>query len=474
MVVPWSRLSVRQRLTVTVAAAVTTTLVVVGSTVYVVEAGRIDRSIDVSISQEVSEFRALQAAGDPTTGEPFRDAARLTTLFLQQNLPDANESLYAFGPTGGPSFQGDGPDPLRRSPELRTVVDDLRGTGGTRTVDVQGREYRVAVQPIDGPEGVSALVVAQDVTSALDELRDLMVTYLLLAALSVLIVAAAASWIAGRLLRPLRLLRDTARGITDGDLGGRIAVTGNDDLADLQLTFNDMLDRLESAFVTQRALLDDAGHELRTPLTVLRGHLEVLDSGDSADVDSTRALLIDEVDRMSRLVNDLLMLAKARRPDFVTPVPTDVATLTQGVLDRARGLADRRWVLDESADVEVPLDGQRITQALLQLCDNAVRFTEVHDEIAVGSRVAGDELQLWVRDTGPGVDPATREVVFERFSRGPAAGAAPPEHEGFGLGLSIVRAIASAHGGEVTLDPTTGGATFRIHVPTHPTRAGVR
>ena len=147
-----------------------------------------------------------------------------------------------------------------------------------------------------------------------------------------------ASWLAGRLLSPVTRLREPAQGITEGDLGARLEVTGNDDLSELQRTFNDMLDRLEEAFASQRRLLDDAAHELRSPLTVLRGHLEVLDTADPADVDATRALLLDEIERMTRLVNDLLMLAKAQRPDFVRLQPTDVEALTVGVLDRARGL----------------------------------------------------------------------------------------------------------------------------------------
>jgi two-component system OmpR family sensor kinase len=236
-------------------------------------------------------------------------------------------------------------------------------------------------------------------------------------------------------------------------------VTGQDDLADLQRTFNDMLDRLESAFNTQRQLLDDAGHELRTPLTILRGHLEVLDQADPDDVSATRALLLDETDRMARLVDDLLVLAKARRPDFVVAASTDVELLTQGVLDRARGLADRQWVLDGVARTSAPLDGQRVTQALLQLADNAVRHTQPGDQIGIGSRLHEGQLELWVRDTGSGVDPAVRQQIFHRFVRDDDGG------DGFGLGLSIVTAIAEAHGGRATLDDTSPGATFRVQVP---------
>ena len=172
---------------------------------------------------------------------------------------------------------------LLGSAPFRTLVARLETNGGTGTVTVGGSEYRVAVQPVTQGGSTSAFVVTHNVSASRADLRELMITYALLAALSVIIIAGLASWIAGRLLSPVRRLRDTARGISDGDLGGRLQVTGHDDLSDLQQTFNDMLDRLESAFVTQRQLLDDAGHELRTPQTILRGNLEVLDASDPDD-----------------------------------------------------------------------------------------------------------------------------------------------------------------------------------------------
>lgn len=455
-----SRLSVRQRLTATIALLTTLALVAVGVTLYVLESRRIDRSIDLSLSQEIGEFRALQSEDDPETRRPFASADRLLTVFLERNLPDDNESLYGFRATGGPTYQGEGDPVLQGSASFRALVERLSDAGGTESLTVGGRDYRFSVQPIRQGGETSSFVVTHDVSASRDDLHELMVTYALLSALSVIIIAGLASWSAGRLLSPVRRLRETAQGISDGDLGGRLEVTGHDDLSELQRTFNDMLDRLESSFVTQRQLLDDAGHELRTPLTVLRGHLEVLDADDPRDVAETRALLLDEIDRMSRLVNDLLMLAKARRPDFVDPHPTDVEALTHGVVDRVRALGNRRWLLDGVARATVPLDGQRITQALLQMSDNAARHTRPGDEIAIGSRLHEGRLELWVRDTGTGVDPAVRTQIFERFAR------AGDDDEGFGLGLSIVSAIAEAHGGEVMLDDTTTGATFRLRIPT--------
>jgi signal transduction histidine kinase len=223
-----------------------------------------------------------------------------------------------------------------------------------------------------------------------------------------------------------------------------------------------MLDRLEAAFVGQRRFLDDAGHELKTPLTVLRGHLEVLDTGSPEDVAETKDLLLDEVDRMSRLVNDLILLATSDRPDFLRPRAIDLADLTEQLLAKARGLGDREWALDALGEGLLTVDEQRITQAVLQLAHNAVKHTGPGGVVAIGSAYDEAGARLWVRDTGPGVAAADREVIFERFGRGTVRG----DDEGFGLGLSIVRAIAHAHGGSVSVeDADPRGARFVISLP---------
>ena len=329
----------------------------------------------------------------------------------------------------------------------------------------------VAVQPVRDGANQAAFVVTHNVSKSRAELRNVIATYALVAFLSLLVVTFLASRLAGQLLRPVRRLRETTQQISGGDLSQRIETSGNDDLTELTTTVNQMLDRLESAFATQRQLLDDAGHELRTPLTILRGHLELLDETDPTEVTTTRELLLDEIDRMSRLVDDLLMLAKARRPDFIQAEPVDLSFLTSDVLQKCRALGPRDWVLDAAAPATAVVDAQRLTQALLQLAHNAVRQTADGDEIAIGSRVNGDLIELWVRDTGPGVPYADRERVFQRFQRGSAAGG----DDGFGLGLSIVSAIAAAHGGSVLLDEpgadtAPAGALFRIVVPNTGTR----
>ena len=454
--------SVRQRLTAAVALLTAAALLAVGVALYVVESRRISVAIDETLAQEVGELRALHANGiDPDTQRPFRSADRLVETFLERNLPDPNEMLWHFPVNGKPSYVGEGDPRLQNAAAFPKLVDELQAEGGTRDLLIHGSRYRIAVQPVVQNDRGAAFVVSHDVSASRAPLHELLLTYALLGALSVLLIAAIASWLAGRLLSPVTRLRDTAQGITEGDLGGRLEVTGNDDLTDLQRTFNDMLDRLEDAFATQRRLLDDAAHELRTPLTVLRGHLEVFDTRDTDDIESTRTLLLDEVDRMSRLVSDLLLLAKVQRPDFVRPELTDVEALTIGALERSRALATRAWVIDEATPAHVILDAQRITQALLQLAHNAVQHTKDGDEIGIGSRLTTEYLELWVRDTGMGVPADMRESIFERFAQ------ARPTDDGFGLGLSIVSAIAEAHGGRAVLDEERAGAgaTFRLVIP---------
>ncbi len=456
------RLSVRQRLTVAVAVLTAIVLAAVGLTMYAVESGRLDEVADESLDHQLGHLDELLATGkDPETGGPFISSDALVSAFLGQSLAGQNEELYGYLHDGTRYVQGEGDAYLQSTPEFSAAVESLLDEGGVEDLELDGGSYRVAVRPVAIDDSPAAIVAVRNLSADRQSLQNLLVTYAALAVLAVLVVAALSSWFAGSLLRPVRRLRDTALQISEGDVSSRLLVTGNDDLGDLQRTFNAMLDRLDAALTAQRRLLDDAGHELRTPLTVLRGHLEVLDPHDAADVDETRGMLLDEVDRMSRLVEDLLVLARARRPDFVQPEPTDVADLTHGVVARARALGDRRWQVDEAAGMTVDLDAQRIVQAMLQLTDNAVRHTGPGDEIGVGSAVRDGRLELWVRDTGPGVEPQLRDRLFERYSQG----AHDDDRFGLGLGLSIVDAIASAHGGQVVLDDTETGATVRLRIP---------
>jgi signal transduction histidine kinase len=222
-----------------------------------------------------------------------------------------------------------------------------------------------------------------------------------------------------------------------------------------------MLDRLQGAFDSQTRFLDDAGHQLRTPITIVRGHVELLDD-DPEQREADVALVLDELDRMDRLVADLRVLARSGRPDFLEPEDVELSQLVEEVARKAGALADRRWAVRTGPPARLRADRHRLTEALLNLVDNAVRATQPGDTVELGTAVHGATAELWVRDTGCGIDPADVPHLFER-------GGNRVRHRpgGTGLGLPIVAAIAAAHGGDVTATSVPGdGTCVRLLLPT--------
>lgn len=427
---------------------------------------QLDERIDRNLTQEVAEFRALAEKGiDPVTGQPFTDVRALLGTTLERNVVDRNETLFGIV-NGTPYARSAQEPPLRLDEQPATVALLAAATRPTLdTLDTELGPVRYGVVPVEvsgSPDrGVLVVAIFVDLERAEIERTTLRSAVVGFAALT--LAAMLALFIAGRVLRPVRLVRQAAQEISETDLSKRIAVEGKDDVAELAHTFNGMLDRLELAFDTQRQFLNDASHELRTPITIVQGHLELLDSDPSTRAESM-ALVMDELDRMRGMVDDLLTLAKADRPNFLRLAPVDLEPFTDEVLDKARTLGSRRWFLDHRAEGMAMLDRQRVTQALLQLALNATQHTTDGQEIHLGTRIRGDELHLWVRDTGPGVSPADQERIFDRFARG----SSPSAPGGSGLGLAIVQAIAHSHGGRVVLlDVSAGGAEFRMELPLH-------
>ncbi|WP_245565444.1 sensor histidine kinase [Nocardioides insulae] len=443
---PKRGLTVRTRIAATMAVIVAATLIGAGLIVYLVEADRIEASVQQEMEQELDEFAKLQQGVDPQTGEAWTDVDALLFTFLQRNVPDDDELLVAWVGNGPEHWFPD--DELVHDPAFLEAAEPLVAQGGTTRFDSDWGKIVMTSQPVAQGETTGALLVVGYLDEDLAELQTTMRTYAVVALLCLIVVVLVAYLQSGWLLRPLRTLQQTAEEISATDLSRRIPETGNDDLTALTHTVNGMLDRLDTSFQSQRRFLDDAGHELRTPLTVISGHLELLDPHDPAEVRATRDLVLEEVDRMSRLVRDLILLTKSARPGFLTVDAVDAAALTRGVLTKATALGSRSWVIDEVAPVVVLADSQRLTQAMLQLTENAVKHTTEGDTIALGSAYGRGRLTLWVRDTGPGIPAAQRDQVFERFGRADV----PHGDDGFGLGLSIVRAIVAAHGGTVRVE----------------------
>ncbi|MFD9906813.1 ATP-binding protein [Streptomyces sp. NPDC059063] len=426
----------------------------------------VDHRVSRLLTQETGEFTNFVDQGvDPKTGERFTDPSRLLEVFLERQYADPDEELV-----GLVDRPGQDPAKLTQAREI-SVRHPLHGDaearrkifaadGSTGALDRPSGELRWAKVEVarHGDEPDAAFVVAFHPAAEQAKADGVFRILLVISGVALLMTTGIGWAVAGRILKPVRLVRTAAAQLTEQDLTRRIPVRGHDDIAALAETFNGMLDRLERAFAAQREFVDDAGHELRTPITIVRGHLELM-GDDPAEREETVRLVTDELDRMSRIVEDLLLLAKAERPDFITPEPVQLAELTADVFVKARALGDRRWELAEVADREAVLDPQRITQAMVQLAQNAVQHTTPGRRIRIGSRDTAAGIELYVADSGPGVQEQDAEVIFERFRRGTARRGA--RTSGAGLGLSIVRAIARGHRGDACLRTTEGGgATF--------------
>lgn len=410
--------------------------------------------------QEVTEFRQLL--------EGYREfgCCEVDSLFddfLSRNIPVDGEFLVTF--IDGKFYKASPtalPDALIRDKKLLKRWSRLtKPEKGEKFTPKDNIRYFVQPVNIDGQKP-GVFVVIHSTESELRKLNEVTVV-MVLVTLMVLVVASVVIWaVGGRVLRPLRLLTATAHSISGSNVGERIAVQGEDDIAELTITFNAMLDRLEAAFTSQRNFINDAGHELRTPITIIRGHLELL-GDDPEEQKETLAIVTDELDRMSRLVNDLLLLAKAERPDFLNLETVDVEVFTEELFAKAKALGDRHWQIESQALCRIIADRQRLTQAMMNLAQNAVQHTKREDAIILGSAVKNNEVYFWVRDTGEGIPPAEQKRIFERFAR---VANSRRRSEGYGLGLAIVKAIVEAHEGRVELQSELGkGAIFMLILP---------
>lgn len=433
---------------------------------------RVDERIEADLRQEVDEVRRLAAGTDPETGRPFGgNVERVFDVFLDRNVPSRYEALLTFAngelhrhsPVSERFPLGEDANAyeLHEDEQLLAALADLGEPRRESTMTPAGTvEYLAVPLTVEGDaRGVFVVAIFRDAQLAEADVAS--VAAAIVGAVMLVIGSVLAFRLAEGILAPVRVVTRTARSISETDLKQRIPIEGHDEIAELSGTFNEMLDRLQTAFAMQRRFIDDVSHELRTPITVIRGHLDVM-GDDPADRRRTLGLVDEELDRMSRMVDDLLTLARAEQPDFVRPRLTDVDELTTRILETARGLGDRDWRLDSAAVARATLDEQRMMQALLQLAMNSVGHTQEGDAIAVGSAIEDGEVRFWVRDTGPGVPVEEQERIFDRFYRGRGTG----RLEGAGLGLSIVRAIAEAHRGRVELNSQPGkGATFAVIVP---------
>ena len=347
----------------------------------------------------------------------------------------------------------------------------------TATITVEGEAIRVLGLRLAAGRfsGGLMLIVATSLAPVEATLATWRLTLSVVVLATIGLAAAIAWFMATRALRPVDQMAGAARAIGDAaDFNRRLPEPGQlDELGRLAQTFNQMLDQLAAANATQRRFLADASHELRSPLTAIATNLAVLRGSEAPhqhDREHQEMLrsVARETDRMSRLVADLLTLARSDAGQAPQRCQLDLGAIVLDVYQQQRSLASGVTLsLGEWEQVEVEADPDRLKQAVLNLVDNALRYTPAGGAVTLDLRRSNDEAAVEVRDTGIGVPPEHQERIFERFYRVDQPRAR--QTGGTGLGLAIAREIAIAHGGRIELTSEPGvGSTFSLIVPAPP------
>lgn len=432
---------------------------------------QVSRDVDAHLHKGASELRLLsEKAVNPRTGMNYTSAADLLSLYVARVVPESGESIFVV--VDGLVTERSAGDVIGRIDLDDSLINQIKSveSPSISSFDSEYGEIRYLAMPVrglsDSGHMVSAIFVDQR------EAPVLSVLYQLAALLTVAVCCAIAiGWfVSGKILRPISQLRQTAKKIRDGNFRDRIPdFKDKSELAGIAQEFNQMLDRIQGSFESQRRFIDDAGHELRTPLTIIRGHLEQLKS-DPDNAETNLGIVRDEVSRMSRIVQDLQTLTKADSANFIKPGNHSVSDTLDEVFVKASGLGNRHWRLSLDSDSVRSFDRQRIVQAILQLVDNSLKHTSEHDFIEIGARKNGDRLEFFVADSGPGIPLASRKTITRRFSRGSWT---PQDTDGSGLGLAIVEAICKAHSGSFALvDTKLGGIEAVLQLPLSPKDSG--
>lgn len=466
-------MSLRARLMAVVLALMVVALVAAGWATHVALRSflidRVDR--DLREAPFAARGALLGATGAGPAGRPRR---------IDPGLPDG--AIVELRDADGGLAVGTNVRP--EGSEVLTLPESVADGYSTVSVD-GGGEYRVLALragssgDLPGPGGLpegTALRIGFPLAEVDDTLGRLLVIEIAVGAVTLGGLALLALWLVRVGLRPLERIGATADAIAAGDLSQRVA---DDDprteVGRLGRTLNDMLGRIEASFAERRAseerlrrFVADASHELQTPLTSVRGYAELFRRGaadDPADLETAMRRIEAEAARMGVLVDDLLLLARLDQGRPLDLGPVDLAALAAELAADARAVEpDRPIAVVGEASVMVEGDDLRLRQVVGNLLANARAHTPPGTPVTVATRRSGGEVVLEVADRGPGLAPGDAVRVFERFFRADPSRARASG--GSGLGLSIVAAIAEAHGGRAEVDSTPGaGCAFRIVLP---------
>jgi two-component system, OmpR family, sensor kinase len=479
----------RARLTVLMAAVVVLTLGVAFVTTYNGTGTQVRRQIDNDLNQDAQTFLsqgiplgatlpkqvAKYAKQYVEAQATFGQGARLYIVQIPGHKPITNEAAVLNPvPTSNQRSR-------RAANDARRLLAAPQGFSTIRLQRVGPVRMYVSTLLAGNGKRVGTLGIAEPL-GAVARAKSSVARTFFLTGFIVAAIALAVGWlVASGISRPLRRMARTVADVDAGELQHRVGSSGpRDEVRTLAEAFDRMLDRLEDAFARQRSFVSDASHELRTPLTVIRGQLEVLARQPvvtSEDVGRVERTVLTEIVRMERLVEDLLLLARADEGELVRVELLDVDAFVTELFDGLTLTAARRFELGPLPGGEIAADPDRIAQVVRNLVRNAVEHTREGDGLVrvVVLPKSGDRLEIAVEDDGPGVPVAQRDRIFDRFQRTDSARARAIG--GAGLGLAIARAIVEAHGGRIYAGTSTaGGARVAFELPGYDRRRtpGVR
>ena len=337
------------------------------------------------------------------------------------------------------------------------------------TVDGNGGSERFRMLVLQRPSQGGFEVIALSLNDTDDAYQRLLIATGVGAVAVLAVIALIAAWVVRLGVRPINEMTETADAITAGERDRRMAAyPGGTEAAHLARAFNTMLDERDAADQRLRQFVADASHELRTPLTSIRGYADLYRAGglgDQARLDDAMRRVSGEAERMSAIVNDLLLLTNLDRGMALALSPIDAAEMLHDVVADARAVQPERPIqLSVSGPLPCTADRQRLHQVVAALVHNALVHTEGGVAVEVASRSEPHGIVIDVIDHGPGMDAETAAHAFERFYRGDASRS---RHSGgSGLGLAIAKSIVEAHGGRIALETASGqGCRFRIALP---------